>query len=458
MLTLRGTQQEFVDKGVEILTSKSTRKTVMVAPVAYGKSICIANIVARLDAPCIVLQPNKELLEQNYAKYTSYGYEASIYSASLGRKELGTITYGTIGSMKSKIEEIRKLKVKYLIIDECHMATGTSSGIAKFIKALRIKNVLGVTATPVLLSSGGEGTMLKMMDRSRTNLFSTIGHVVQIQELVAAGYWAKLKYDQRVTSVPHLEFNKSGSEYTVGSMYKSYIESETEGRVIKAVKDMRAEGRKSILVFVPTIKAAEDLQRRIKGSAVVHGKTKKKERAEIVRQFKEQELDVLINVEVFTTGFDNPGLDCIIMARPTASITLYYQILGRGTRIHPDKENCKIVDLSGNVATFGGIERLNYHYIDGYGWGLYTDDLCLTHAPIKSIYGRPTKEELEATVTISGHRSLKEHREAEVWFGKFKGMQLQHVPAYYLNYLLEMDAYTLKMKELQLSATEVLKS
>lgn len=441
MLKLRGTQEGFTARGAEILQSKSTRKTVMVAPVAYGKSICIANTVARLDGPCIILQPNKELLEQNYEKFTSYGYEASVFSHSMNSKELGHVTYATIKSIKTHVEAVKAMKYKYLIIDECHIATGTNGEIATFIKALRLKNVLGVTATPVLLHNSFEGAQLKTMDRSKKNLFSAIDYVVQVQELVDAGYWADLVYDVKVNSVPHLEYNGSGTEYSDESMMNAYVESETEVLCVRAIKQLRREGRKSILVFVPSVQAAHDLAKRGTDCAVVHGKTPKAERKRILTAFKNLELNTVINVNVLTTGFDHPQLDAIVMGRPTASIALYYQMLGRGTRIHPLKENTKIIDLSGNVSNFGPIEELNYEYIMGYGWGMFANDECLTHNPIKARHKRPTKQSLKLAHSRELVAKAKPHHKKKLWFGKHDGLTLDQCPRPYLSYMLDTFSF-----------------
>lgn len=467
MLQPRGTQPEFIDKCVEVLTSPSTKKCVAVAPVAYGKSICIANTVMRLDAPTIILQPNKELLEQNYTKYTSYGYQASICSDSVKVKqmkkrpyalmnneyvlcdEISDVTYATIGTIISKIDEVRAQGVKYLIIDEAHLNTNTDSQIRKLIKEARIKNVLGVTATPVVLHNSFEGALLKIMTSAKKNLFSTLSHVVQIQEMVEAGYWSKIVYDIKHWNSRGLKFNTTGAKYTQESLQVNYEENDLKRKAIQAVKELRAEGRKSILVFVPTVKNAKELSAAIEGSYVVHGKTDTKERTEIINSFKNLDIDVVINVGVLTTGFDHPELDSIVLARPTESIALYYQIMGRLTRIHPNKPNGRVVDLSGNVIKFGKVENLNYEYIDGYGWGLFTNDQLLSNHPLKAL-DRPTKNTLRKYATDKGFTEVKEHGKVKLWFGKHKGQQLQHIDKHYLTFMLEEFNFNgTKMKSLK---------
>lgn len=454
MIKPRGTQQEFIDKSVAILTSESTKKCVNVAPVAYGKSICIANIVMKLDAPTIILQPNKELLEQNYSKYTSYGFKASICSNSLKVKqmkkrpyakingeyilcdEVSEVTYATIGTIISKIDEVRRVGVKYLIIDEAHLSTGVDSNIRKFIAAAKIKNVLGVTATAIVLQSGRMGSMLKIMSSSKKNLFSTLSHVVQVQEMVENGYWSKIVYDIKHWSSRGLKFNTSGAKYTKESLKVNYTENNLKSKSIAAVQELKKEGRKSILVFVPTVENAIELSKEIKGSKVVYGDLDTDERTKIIEEFKSLKLQVVINVNILTTGFDHPQLDGIVLSRPTASISVYYQIMGRITRIHPLKPNGRVIDLSGNVTKFGKVEHLNYEYIEGYGWGLFSNDRLLSNHPIQSLE-KPTKSSLRKYATSKGVKEVKDHGRFKIWFGKHEGKEIQFIDEGYLTFALE---------------------
>jgi len=472
MLNLRGTQEEFVEKGISVLKSKSTKKCVMVAPVAYGKSIAIANIVLGLDAPTLILQPNKELLEQNFRKYTSYGYSASICSQSLKKyqknnvpyavidgkpypcNEVSEVTFATPGSIK--VTDLIQNGIKYIIIDECHLNTKSDSVIKSFIDKAKIKNILGVTATPIVLASSFDGALLRIISSARNNLFSTISHVVQIQEMIDSKYWSELVYDIKTYSTRGLKYNTNGSDYTPESVKVNYDENNLEAKCIIAVEALRREGRKSIVVFVPSVDNAKSLSKKIKGSAVVYGTLDMKEREDILEKFKRLEIDVVINVEILTTGFDHPELDAIVLARPTASVALYYQIMGRITRIHENKPNGRIVDLSGNVHKFGKIESLNYEYIEGYGWGLFTEDKLLTNYPLKAS-NKPTKETLRKAASAKGVEEVKEHGDVKLWFGKNKGKPLKHIDKYYLTFMLEEFEFNgAKMKSLKNSIEIVL--
>src|SRR6478609_159211 len=154
-----------------VLLSSKPCKSVAVQPTGAGKSVLIAEVTKELtDGNVLVVQPSKELLKQNYDKFIKAGGEASIFSASFKSKEISKVTYATDGSLN--VEAFKDKNIKYLILDECHLKTQEGSKLNGFIKALNIKNVLGLTATPVYLKSALGGTQLKMMNRVQGKLFN----------------------------------------------------------------------------------------------------------------------------------------------------------------------------------------------------------------------------------------------------------------------------------------------
>ena len=112
------------------------------------------------------------------------------------------------------------------------------------------------------------------------------------------------------------------------------------------------------MVFCSSVEQAERLQKLVEGAKVVTAKTSKKERIEIIKDFREGRIQTVFNVGVLTTGFDFPELDCIVLLRPTQSIGLYYQMLGRGVRVAPQKKGCAVMDLTGTVKRLGRIETI----------------------------------------------------------------------------------------------------
>jgi DNA repair protein RadD len=109
------------------------------------------------------------------------------------------------------------------------------------------------------------------------------------------------------------------------------------------------------------------------GSAIVLGDTPKKERAETIEGFKSGTIKTVFNVGTLTTGFDKPDLDCIILLRPTKSLPLYNQILGRLTRIAPNKACGTIIDLTGTCKAMGRIETFQLYLNEYRRWDLRTE-------------------------------------------------------------------------------------
>ena len=351
---LRDYQQKASNAAVSFFANRAKKNNaIMVLPTGAGKSLVIADIASRLEGHTLVFQPSKEILEQNYLKLCSYGIlDCSIYSASFGRKEISRITFATIGSVVNHPELFQHFQ--NIIIDECHLVNPKDGMYKRFLSMLKCK-VLGLTATPYRLSSSRDfGSMLKFITRTRPCVFSEVIYQVQISTLLDMGYLSKLNYYPMnplgwVSIVQRLMNPKSGVK------------------------------RKGILVFTRFLKEAERLTWSIPGTAIVSGETPKKEREHILEAFKAGEIPVVANVGVLTTGFDYPELDTIVMARPTMSLALWYQIVGRAIRPHPNKEAGWIVDLCGNLKRFGEVKDLRLVDSGNGKWAVYSNSRQLTN-------------------------------------------------------------------------------
>lgn len=247
--------------------------------------------------------------------------------------------------------------------------------------------VLGLTATPYRLSSSQEfGSELKFITRTRPRVFSEVIYQVQISTLLDMGYLSKLNYyamNPLGWNELNLKVNTTGADYTEKSVVKEYERIDFYGYLVSIVRRLmnpKVGGkRKGILVFTRFLKEAERLTKSIPGTAIVSGETPKKEREHILESFKAGEIPVVANVGVLTTGFDYPELDTIVMARPTMSLALWYQIVGRAIRPHPNKEAGWIVDLCGNIKRFGEVKDLRL--VDGGNgkWAVYSNNRQLTN-------------------------------------------------------------------------------
>jgi len=438
-LKLRENQVEPVAIGVEFFRTPKMTPSIIVAPTAFGKSIVIAAIAKELGEKLLVLQPSKELLEQNYNKFITLGGEASIYSASMGSKELGDVTYATIGSIINIASQFKEMGVSKIIIDECDRYPRNKSGqLRRFVDAMKATHILGLTATPLKLQTnmgetGPYSKLVMLTNRSKHGMFfRNILHVSQIQDIVKLGYWTPLVYQSYDFDTGALVYNSSGAEYTSDSIARSYENQNIGDKIVKKVAELY--DRKSILVAVPTIEQATNLAKRIPQAAVVHGGTPKEERKRIIEEFRNQQIRVIVQVNVLTVGFDYPELDCLITGRPTASISWWYQFVGRGTRIHESKKDCIVVDFVGSVERFGKVEELYYKDTGNEEWELFGENK-------KQITGIPMHEigiHLEGGINLA--EKINEEGEIEkvyMTFGKYSGKPVSSVPPYYRKWLLD---------------------
>lgn len=356
---------------------------IVVSPVATGKSIIIAEAVKLFNAPTIVLQPNKELLKQNYEKYTSYGFEASIYSASLKRRDVGQVTYATIGSIVSDLESFRDIGVENICCDEIQYGSKEGNQLADVCKTLKIKKKLGLTATPIFLRNSQEGAFLQMMSNNRESIFRNIIHVTQIQDIQK--YWTPINYrfSKEGVNDSMLKLNSTGRDFTAESLKKFYDANSIEYKILRSVSWLKEKCVNQALIFVPSVAEAESIATQIVGAEVLHGGTKPKEREKIVEGFKNKEVSYVVNVDVLGTGFDYPELPAIIHGRPTNSFVTYYQHIGRGVRVHENKKEVWFLDLVGNVNKFGKIENFRFEQDAKGKWEMWDSEKKITHNGFK---------------------------------------------------------------------------
>lgn len=336
-------------------------------PTGGGKSLVIAEVANELNTDVLILQPTLEILQQNVEKMKGYvdEEEIGVFSASAGEKIIKKYTFAMIGSVYRKPELFTHFGV--VILDECHLlnAKNTGSMFASFLKDIGNPKVIGFTATPYRNVAGyhrqPNGDLeakvtLKLINRMRPLFWNRLIYNINNAELTAQGYLSPLVYEDR-TFLDHqkIKLNKSESDFDLDAWETSLTSK--EGDILEAIK-IASETRNSILVFCPTVKSAHKLADIVPNSAAVSSKTPPKERARIINGFKDGSIKIVFNMGVLTTGFDHPALDCIILARPTRSITLYYQMLGRGVRIHPSKKDCLVIDFTGTVKELGKVESI----------------------------------------------------------------------------------------------------
>lgn len=439
MAQFRRYQEAAINTGVTFFDRKSGKNDILVLPTGSGKSWVIGGICSNTDGNTLVLQPSKEILEQNYMKAQKlmggafrFGeYDLGIYSASVGIKQISKVTFATIGSIVNKPDLFKHFR--RIIQDECDVTNAKGGMYAEFFDTLSIP-VLGATATPYRLHppTTFNNSVIKMIHRTRPRVFHNLAHITQNKELFDAGYLCPVNYHREEFDQAQLSLNSTGAEFTDLSVKRYGQDSRLTDKITRIVKESAAP---SILIFVNSIEEAQNVEKRLcsigQEAAILTGETPKDLREKTLADFTAGRRRIVINVGVLTVGFDFPALTCIIMARITNSLRLYYQILGRGIRISPEtgKEYCDLFDLGGNVRRFGHIE--DFEIVGPPGMErLKSGDRFLTGVDLK------TGRDLEAERAAHAARPQASPGERSLMFGQYKGIRLAEIPGGYLDWIV----------------------
>ncbi|WP_136253661.1 DEAD/DEAH box helicase [Onishia niordana] len=356
--TLRPYQHEAVARTVAHFR-KSDDPAVVVLPTGSGKSLVIAELARIARGRVLVLAHVRELVEQNHAKYEAYGLSADIFSAGLNRKEAGRqVVFGSVQSVINDLDAFSAGDFTLVVIDECHrVSLSEDASYRRVIGALNDANprlkVLGLTATPYRL---GQGFIYHrhhhgMVRGDEDCFFKDCVFEQPLRLMVRQGYLSEPK---RI-DVAIEGYDFSALVPSVGGSFSDQALNEvvkgaraTPGIVADVMA--RAADRTGVMLFCSTVAHAEEVSGMLPAAetALITGTTASDERERLIEAFKARALKYLVNVSVLTTGFDAPHVDLVAILRPTESVSLYQQIIGRGLRLAPGKQDCLILDYAGN--------------------------------------------------------------------------------------------------------------
>lgn len=387
-IELRPYQVEALDR-VAAAEQRGVRKQLVVAATGLGKTIMFCALARARGGRTLILAHRDELVSQAVAKVREVWPDvdvgtvkasdddvhsrvvvASVQTLSRSRRLdrlLGTQSAESAGLLASMVHEIEPFDL--VVVDEAHHAAADS--YRKIIEALRAGELdgpllLGVTATP----DRGDG---KGLD----DLFDEITANYDI----LWGIRSKYLCDVRGLRVELSDLNLSNvkvskGDYEAGAAGRA-LEAAGAPQFIHRAWAAHAADRRT-LVFVPTVElskqiAAEFVKHGVR-AAHVDGTTELTERRRILADYASGELQVVSNCMVLTEGFDSPRTDCIIQARPTKSRALFTQIIGRGTRRHPDKTDLLVLDIVGSsnelsLVTVPSLFGLEKRFADRMGDG-----------------------------------------------------------------------------------------
>lgn len=357
-------QQKAMEAVHAHLCEKATNPAV-VLPTGSGKTPAMAWMIQNYmrDYPYIrvlVLAHIQELLQQGVNKMKEIWPLApvGVYSAGLkGKDRHEPITYAGIQSIWRHASKFQAWDL--IFVDEAHrIPLSGETTYRHFLRQAKEMNpnlrIVGWTATPFRMNGGPIC--------SPTGILNEICYEANVRDLIQDGYLCPLKSKGVAASTETSKVHIRNGEF-VTSELMSAVNGIVKPAVTEAVN--RIADRKSIIFFCVTVEHAEQVSSELREhglqAPVIHAKTPKPERADIIRQFTSGALRAVVNCNVLAEGFDAQRIDCVVLMRPTASAGLFYQQVGRGLRTHPEKSCCLVLDFAGNTLRHGPIDTIRPH-------------------------------------------------------------------------------------------------
>ncbi len=337
----------------------------IVLPTGAGKSIVIATFIRELlesypDMRILCVTHVKELLTQNAQELLGVWPFAPVgfYSAGLGRKDAHMqIIFGGVQTIGSKAHKIGHIDL--VLVDEAHlMPRDAETQYGKLLDGLRAINsdlkLVGLTATPFRL---GEG----LLHEGDGAIFDAISYDKPIGELIDSGYLCRPVSKGMATGYDLSGVGRLGGDYKQTALQAAVDKLDVTRSVVDEIISYGAN-RQAWLIFCSGVEHAYHMRDEIRSRGItcetVAGDTPASERDRILADFKAGKIRAVTNNSVMTTGTNIPRIDLLAMCRPTLSASLYIQMVGRGLRLSPGKQDCLVLDFAGNVRKHGPIDAV----------------------------------------------------------------------------------------------------
>lgn len=371
-MELRPYQQAAIDAVYDYLRQHDDNPCVVI-PTAGGKTPILATIckdaVMQWGGRVLVLAHVKELLEQaaNRLRAICPDLKFGVYSSGLRRRDTEEpVIVAGIQSVYKRACELDAFDL--IIVDEAHLIAPDGEGMYRqFLAEAKVVNprvrTIGLTATPFRLKSG--------MICGSENILNAVCFEIGVKELIRDGYLCPLVTksgrEKADTEQLHVRAGEFVAEEVEQVMDQEQLVESACQEIIEYTRD-----RHTVLIFASGVKHAQHIQQVFQEKyglecGFVSGKTPPGERDELLARFRDEPssglfhrepLKYLVNVNVLTTGFDAPNIDCVAILRPTMSPGLWYQLVGRGFRLHSSKKNCLVLDFGGNAIRHGPVDQI----------------------------------------------------------------------------------------------------
>jgi ATP-dependent helicase IRC3 len=341
---LRPYQKEAIS-AVLTARKRGVQRLLLCLPTGAGKTVIFAHLAQMARRGVLVLAHRSELLLQAQEKIQR-GLPPEIQVAiEAGEQKAPAEAKIVLCSIRSLREErlqqlLQGRDIGLVIYDECHHATAEDNlrvltQIGVFQKQWQ-GTLLGVTATTSRADGIGLGRVFEEIVYSRS-----------LTQMVEEGYLAPLKGYRITTQTPLPALSDQGQDFDPEELAEVVDVEDRNALIARTLQEFARDRR--ILVFCVNVNHAFHLSKALNHLSIptktVHGMMPALERADTLKRFAIANLQAITNVAVLTEGFDDPGVSCIAMARPTRSSALYLQCIGRGMRLAPGKKECIILDF-----------------------------------------------------------------------------------------------------------------
>ncbi|MFO0611829.1 MAG: DEAD/DEAH box helicase [Polyangiaceae bacterium] len=344
MTELRPYQREAID-AVIAARRAGVRRMVVCLPTGAGKTVVFSELARMARKQVLVLAHREELLEQARDKIARALGGADSVAIERGAERASAGAKVVVASIRSLHEErlarvLAKREFGLVVYDECHHAAAEDN-----LRVLRTLGsfdpgwagtLLGFTAT----TSRGDG---KGLDE----VFERIVYARGIAEMIRDGYLVKLRGFRIATQADLTRLSARTVDFREDELAEAVDVEERNALVARSIQELARDRR--TIAFCVTVQHARSLSRALNAigvpAGIVHGEMDPETRAKALADFRDGRTVVMTNVAVLTEGFDDPGVSCVAMARPTRSEGLYAQCVGRGTRLAPGKTDCLVLDF-----------------------------------------------------------------------------------------------------------------
>lgn len=314
-------------------------------PTGAGKTVIFSQLAKMARRQVLVLAHREELLGQARSKLDAALGGQHVVSVERGAETASADAKVLVCSIRSLHEErlarvVRGRDFGLVIYDECHHAAAEDN-----MRVLRQLGVFDANWDGTLL--GFTATTARGDGKGLDAIFETIAYSRSLPEMINDGFLAPLRGFRIATGADLTRVSSSGLDFSGEELSEAVDIEDRNALVARSIQELARDRR--TIAFCVTVNHARHLcialNRLGVAAGIVYGEMPSEARAGVLADFRKGQIQVLANVAVLTEGFDDPGVSCIAMARPTRSEGLYTQCVGRGTRLHPGKRDCLILDF-----------------------------------------------------------------------------------------------------------------